>query len=138
MAGVAEGGTGVDEGVPDDSKLADDAACLTTEDQVGGEALSELTSEELLDETTSVRPAWEVVDILSDWLRIKDRAGDEVSLELSAWEVADETASVRLTLEVVTAGFAIGGTGVKVPSDWLRTEDRAEDLVHSELSAVEL
>lgn len=108
LAGVVEGTTGV-EGLPDDSRLAEVvmvrsaeaetagaegfADCLTTEDQVGGVVLLELTSEELLDETASVRPTWEVV---------------------------------------------MGGTGVNVLSDWLRTEDRAEDLVHSELSAVEL
>lgn len=69
MAGVDKGRTGV-EGLPDDSRLADVvmgrsaeaettsaeglADCLTTEDQVGGVVLSELTSAELLDETASV------------------------------------------------------------------------------------
>ena len=53
MEGVVEGRIGV-EGLPDDSKLAGVAACLTTEDQVGGVVLSELTSAELLDETASV------------------------------------------------------------------------------------
>ena len=80
----------------------------------------------------------EVVKVLPDWLRIEDRAGDVVSLELYAWELGDETASVRPTREVVMVGFAIGGTGVNVLSDRSRTEEVAEDLVHSELSAVEL
>ena len=61
-----------------------------------------------------------------------------VSLELYAWELGDETASVRPTREVVMVGLAIGGTGVNVLSDWSRTEEVTEDLVHSELSAVEL
>ena len=59
-------------------------------------------------------------------------------LELSAWELTDETSSLRPTWEVVMVGFAKGGTGANVLSDWLRTEDRPEDLVHSELSAMEL
>ena len=53
MAGAVEGRTGV-EGLPGDSKHVDVAACLTTEDQVGGVALSELPSGELLGETTFV------------------------------------------------------------------------------------
>lgn len=58
-----------------------------------------------------------------------------VALELSAWELGDETASLRPTWEV---GFATGGIGVNVLSDWLSTQGRAEYLVHIELSAVEL
>ena len=42
------------------------------------------------------------------------------------------------TWEVVMMGFSMGGTGVNVLSDWLRTEDRAGDVVPLELSAVEL
>ena len=57
---------------------------------------------------------------------------------LTSAELLDETASVRPTWEVVMVGFAIGGTGVNFLSDWLRTEDRAEDLVRSELTVVEL
>ena len=61
-----------------------------------------------------------------------------VSLELSAWELGDETVSLRPTWVVVMVGFVIGGTAVNVLSDWLRTEDRAVDLMRSELSAMEL
>ena len=61
-----------------------------------------------------------------------------VFLELSAWELGDETASLRPTWVVVMVGFVIGGTAVNVLSDWLRTEDRAVDLMRSELSAMEL
>ena len=35
-------------------------------------------------------------------------------------------------------GFSTGGTSLNNISDCLRTEDRAEDVVHSELSVVEL